>query len=604
MKKILIFATFAVAIAALASCDQERYIENETNVSDGSLVFKMQGVTTKASDDLTRFAGKRTLSIAKETEDGEAFYLEETLGSLDEMYAPETKGTPAYTMNVGSLYGAFNAVAYDGNKAKLTSEADVPYSYITDKGIWRYQYDSDIWAKAQPLHFFMRMPADYIDANVGSTYAPNPNNGSVTFTYTSPANSNGVKDAVSQKDMLFAYRSLTEAQYSTYSGGAPVLFYHALTGVKFRIGNEQSDGTKTYITKVTFTGLKDTGTCTVTPVAEGTSSTTPGEVDDPSYYSSASAVSWNNVGFSSTGVQFSQEYSESTIVDYGNVTNKKFPNSFYNDAIGTDYNLNDENATMTFWFIPQDMTNDVKVTVEFHVSIKDKTGAWKAGETKTLSFDLGKAINAKAGKTVKWNAGEIRTYSLAPKDVDIHIEDKIDTYTKSDVVIVNTGNVDAYVRCTIVANWVRDAQDEDGNPMKEIVVGYTSEDPSSSETWQPWKLNAQGNAANYGTFTGLPGSGWVYQDGYYYYQNVIGPGGSPYTDLFTKYVVSGSPVMYLPSEENILVREAVEGIHLVMYIAVQAINAYDQDGTAYGSWSAAWAATDEAFASYNTTQQP
>jgi hypothetical protein len=96
-------------------------------------------------------------------------------------------------------------------------------------------------------------------------------------------------------------------------------------------------------------------------------------------------------------------------------------------------------------------------------------------------------------------------------------------------VITNSGNVAAYLRAVIVANW----QDADG----DIVASWDFE-PSE--------------------FEGLPGAGWTLAaDGYYYTDATVAPGEAA-PALFTGYMQpSASPVA---------------GAHLVMDVAVQAVN--------------------------------
>ena len=100
MKKIYI--TLAVlATAALSSCVQEKSFEGHV-LEKGEVSFVLRaGAPTKASD-MDRSVQKGvTVKIGEIG--GQTAYLEETITDLSSI-APMTKGTPAFTENVGTLY--------------------------------------------------------------------------------------------------------------------------------------------------------------------------------------------------------------------------------------------------------------------------------------------------------------------------------------------------------------------------------------------------------------------------------------------------------------------------------------------------------------------
>lgn len=118
---------------------------------------------------------------------------------------------------------------------------------------------------------------------------------------------------------------------------------------------------------------------------------------------------------------------------------------------------------------------------------------------------------------------------------------------KSNLVIKNTGNVNCYIRAAIVANWV----DASGN----IVA--------------PWD-------SSQGTFSGLPGNGWVLgSDGFWYFTGAVAAGSATPTALFTTYTVPTVPA---------------GADHLVMTIAAQGVR-YDSSKTGVtAAWGSAAAA--------------
>lgn len=98
--------------------------------------------------------------------------------------------------------------------------------------------------------------------------------------------------------------------------------------------------------------------------------------------------------------------------------------------------------------------------------------------------------------TTKTNAIEnVFTYA----QVSCAVDEKFDGTTKSDVRIQNTGNIDAYIRATYVANWL----DEAGNIVPASSVPKDIYTVQITETSTDWK---KGN------------------DGYYYYMKPVAPG--------------------------------------------------------------------------------
>lgn len=99
--------------------------------------------------------------------------------------------------------------------------------------------------------------------------------------------------------------------------------------------------------------------------------------------------------------------------------------------------------------------------------------------------------------------------------------------TKRNVRIENTGNTDAWIRATVVANWVKD---------NKIVA--------------PWTDNVTYN-------TGEGKNQWTKSGNYFYYNDIVSAGG------FTEKLISS----YTPGNPP------VEGAHLEMTIVCQAVQA-------------------------------
>ena len=586
MKKIY-FLLAVLATALLVSCEREKSFGDLTPLGENEIGFDLQGVSTRATETLPNVVKGVSIPVG-ETSDGESLFLEETIEELNPTLA--TRGTPAYTVNVGKLYKTMGVYAEEGNFGGDATYVRVDGDKMSprkdkEEGMgWRFHhnYDGRPWPDGddEKVNFFLRMPAtdDGITED-GLSYDADAK--SIAFNYVSELK------AEDQKDILFGYTQLSKKDHDGFlPNGAPVNMLHALTGVKFRTGNDNSGSTKTIITKVEFSGLAASGHCVITP--------------------SSNSVVWSNWG--STGVTFEQEFSNpdysktsDNTYSYGNydAESSTFGESWYKAA--ADKNLNDEDGSLTFWFIPQTITEGVQLKVTFCVKTPDTSGK-EGGGVVTHTIDFGGA-----NENVEWKAGQLRTFTLLPKDVGVQIYDTMKDNVKSKLHVTNTGNVHEYVRMTFLGNWY----DGDGN----IVVGYKYSGPNDPELPEgadpdemvlPW-YGAAGTEGEdpYGEFDDtftlgvLPSdSKWVRASGGYYYTEPIGPGAEmdPETQaLFQSYTLTTTPTIYVPSSEHDY-RVPAEGVHLVMEVAIQAIFApMDKDGNETSNWRQEW---------YNATGNP
>lgn len=124
--------------------------------------------------------------------------------------------------------------------------------------------------------------------------------------------------------------------------------------------------------------------------------------------------------------------------------------------------------------------------------------------------------------------------TFTPGDVEVSVTDNVSGNVKSNVVITNTGNTEAYIRAAIVANWVLDGK---------IVA--------------PWTDSVSIN------------SGWTKVGNYYYYTSPVAPGAATGSALFTSYTAPEAPV---------------EGAHLEMTILAQAIQSKPKKALEDAGW--------------------
>ena len=143
--------------------------------------------------------------------------------------------------------------------------------------------------------------------------------------------------------------------------------------------------------------------------------------------------------------------------------------------------------------------------------------AYGKHETKNLQ-QKGKKLHGKAGAllisllliftvtvsgTVAYLATQTSglTNTFKPSHVSCEVTESFDGTTKSNVNVINTSDIDAYIRVKLVTYRVNDARQH---------IGGTATIPP---------------------FT--PGEGWVKHDDYYYYKQPVASGTKPATDLIS-----------------------------------------------------------------------
>lgn len=563
MKKIYI-AMAALAAVTLVSCEREKSFDDE-KIGENDLVISLRGgASTRAAEEVAMVKKGATINFG-EDENGTMLIMEETIQDLN-FSSPATKGTPVYTENVGVLYEKMGVRAGSSNYEFYSmdnSEGSADGQMVG--GGWRYAGEFTWPQNAYDFYFWMPTTGNGITGT--PTYGKTGDDLFITFTYESPTT------AKAQKDLIFAARNITkaDAQGDYRVNGVPVLFNHALTGVKFAIANYDANK-KITIKSISFNGLYDKGTCTVIPAKEDNYRDRPTE----EYSSGDGRVSWPAANLSKSGNAIaSGTFSEDGPVNFAGgsfANNGNYPDSF--SAAGNKNNLNDADASQTFWLIPQTMSDDVTITIVY---------TFGSDTEKTGTFEFGKALkNVSTGTYTQWKAGELRTYTIRVDDVNVTITDQLTATEKNNVVITNTGNTDAYIRAAIIGQWV----DQSGNP----VFGYTDFKSGESETasipswYQDFTSDKVGDQKYFGYFTGLPGTGWVAgSDGYYYYTSPVAPGGHP-NALFTTYTVKSANI------PKMRVGGKYVNTTLLIEVSTQAISAKKRNSSQnYSTYTEAWA---------------
>ena len=573
MKKIYI-ALAVLAAAALTSCVQEKSF-NDTKLGKNDIAFILQTGSSTRSAEFDSPVTKGIIAPIGEI-GNRTIYLEETVTDLS-YSAPETRGVPVYTQNVGILYenklGVYASAFGDATYESMDKE-------MVDNG-WRYfhNYGASKWPDGDAeVDFFLRMPSDMVGISEdGFDYT----DGAISFDYTSPAT------AAEQQDIIFAKTTLKESvykkQYST--NGAPAFFYHALTAVKFAIDNDEDerDEKGIVVTGIKFIDLMNHGVCTVDPSAE-------------------EIVSWD-ADWTVIGTEISQSFTEAeNVVNFDKTTHKdnNFADSFY--SAGTEQNINKADASYTFWLIPQSF--DAESTAILHIEYT------MSGDEQYMDLPLSQVLNG-----VEWKAGQLRTYTIKLDEVNVMIDDEvtvkgdaIDGYTgseKSNISITNTGTTPAFIRAAIVGQWLAPEVDKNN-----VIVGYNpvfgfTDEINNLYVVESWYEDQFVNKEReHGRFTQLPGyedpqtvedgnytgstlfHNWqLCEDGYYYYTEVVDPGEETGYPVFGTYTVGTIPNSSIAGQ-NI----PHSDMHFRLEISTQAVSAVKTDGRkgSQYTWKEAW----------------
>lgn len=510
-KTTIAFAVLSMA-ALLASCQINEFRDDTYTPEKGEIVFTLanNARTTKSSDSRASVQGA---VIPIESNDGVTLFLEETITDLNDIaFEPQTKGTPAFTENFSALYGDFKAAAYKTSGGAYQRFDDGVFEKVDleSKTLWRRRYGDAINKNSVPLYFFLRAPYAQEETTVKDLKfypvagtvgtgenAKNVPIGGISFTYDGAS----LTTADKQVDLLFTSRKVDSDEYADFTNnnkGIPVLFHHALTGVKFAnfFSNPELE-TKTYITKVEITGLADGGKCIVKPRKENNGYT---DVKIGDY--SSEDTEWYDLTYG--GVTFTQGFETNDEIDYatsgsfGTQGSEGYKGTYTGTSwatAGNANNLNKADGSLTFWFVPQQLTENVKMTVYYKV-VNTKTGAEPYVDSKTIDFgdltrvktgeevetdDDGKVISRTPvyGDYANWKAGQLRTYTLKPKYIKVDLVDKMDKYVKSNVQITNNGNVYQYVRVNMIGNWMGLVCSNTSSAAEDATLTYPADSPEN-----------------------------------------------------------------------------------------------------------------------------
>lgn len=306
--------------------------------------------------------------------------IESTVAGIDDdLTNANAAGTRANVTTTATL-GKFSAIAYRGTSA--TSISTTPWFYNAEVNADGTLANTQLWSWSEPYARFYAVYPQVTTSYSKLTLAPSTN---TSTPYVNIEVEPGVQN---QKDLMTACSGTTPVHYATLgtAPAVPLQFQHAMTAIRFKIGDRLSGTHK--ITKIEIVGAKSKGKFTLPSSVQTTSgasfNSAWSDVSDPATFT-LSGISVNTSG-----------HVNETIV-------------------GKD------NDNFTFYMIPQSAVG-IKVKVYFDnqaspAIVAPFTGTWKAGTTKTYALsqsdnNLKYTFTATSGADATSDDGATTTYTV------------------------------------------------------------------------------------------------------------------------------------------------------------------------------------------------
>ena len=275
--------------------------------------------------------------------------IESTVAGIDDdLTNANAVGTRAKVTTSATL-GKFSAIAYRGTSA--TSISTTPWFYNAEVNANGTLANTQVWSWGEPYARFYAVYPQVTTSYSKLTLAPSTN---TSTPYVNIEVEPGVQN---QKDLMTACSGETPIHYATLgtAPAVPLQFQHAMTAIRFKIGDRLSGTHK--ITKIEIVGAKSKGKFTLPSSVQATAGAS---------FNSA----WSDV---STPATFTLDGISVNTTGHVNET-----------IVGKD----DDN--FTFYMIPQSAAG-IKVKVYFDnqaspAIVAPFTGTWKAGTTKTYAL--------------------------------------------------------------------------------------------------------------------------------------------------------------------------------------------------------------------------
>ena len=301
--------------------------------------LKMQGLTP---EDLAT----RKIEIPGNSE---YCLIESTVAGIDDDFTNAGVAATRANITTTATLGKFSAIAYRGTSA--TSISTTPWFHNAEVNADGTLATTQLWSWSEPYARFYAVYPQITTSYSKLTLSPASN---TSTPYVNIEVEPGVKN---QKDLMTACTGTTPIHYATQgtAPAVPLQFQHAMTAIRFKIGDRLSGTHK--ITKIEIVGAKSKGKFTLPSSVQATTGAS---------FNSA----WSDV---STPATFT--LSGISVNTSGHV----------NETI-----VGKDGDNFTFYMIPQSLSG-LKVKVYFDnqpnpAIVAPLAGTWKAGTTKTYAL--------------------------------------------------------------------------------------------------------------------------------------------------------------------------------------------------------------------------
>ena len=275
--------------------------------------------------------------------------IESTVAGIDDDFTNDNAVATRAKITTTATLGKFSAIAYRGSSA--TGISTTPWFHNAEVNADGTLATTQLWAWSEPYARFYAVYPQVTTSYSKLTLSPASN---TSTPYVNIEVEPGVQN---QKDLMTASTGTTPIHYATQgtAPAVPLQFQHAMTAIRFKIGDRLSGTHK--ITKIEIVGAKSKGKFTLPSSVQAT-----------------------------TGASFNSAWSDVST-----------PATFTLDGISvnTSGHVNEtivgkDNDNFTFYMIPQSAVG-IKVKVYFDnqaspAIVAPFAGTWKAGTTKTYAL--------------------------------------------------------------------------------------------------------------------------------------------------------------------------------------------------------------------------
>ena len=275
--------------------------------------------------------------------------IESTVAGIDDDFTNDNAVATRAKITTTATLGKFSAIAYRGSSA--TGISTTPWFHNAEVNANGTLATTQLWSWSEPYARFYAVYPQVTTSYNKLTLSPASN---TSTPYVNIEVEPGVQN---QKDLMTACTGTTPVHYETLgtAPAVPLQFQHAMTAIRFKIGDRLSGTHK--ITKIEIVGAKSKGKFTLPSSVQATSGAS---------FNSA----WSDV---STPATFTLD--DISVNTSGHV----------NETI-----VGKDGDSFTFYMIPQSAAG-IKVKVYFDnqaspAIVAPFSGTWKAGTTKTYAL--------------------------------------------------------------------------------------------------------------------------------------------------------------------------------------------------------------------------